>query len=327
MSRAPVWNSLITLLVLATVISCSDQDAPQDGRAAEFSATDEAARPPEIKQEVQELFDIWVQSFQSQNAALLESTLTQRLSQMCKLDRMQPWIEEVGPLMPALEVLSVYVDPLNPNHTIAELNIGTYDVGRAIVPFAFVPSVRPHSSLFPVVWEDGKWRAALPAPTYFPVDDACPFQIPMNASSPESQAHSETEYTSRLKYPKIPGLDFGDRNFLSPRDTLGSFGSLGMPSSSSTGGKSRILEFSRTARTHLTSASLMNLYEERMVHPSWDVQGRGAGDHGAWLTWTVYDDEGDLWYGSLAITATGVNAQQIWLLLRTSDNLQWSFLD
>ncbi len=72
----------------------------------------------------------------------------------------------------------------------------------------------------------------------------------------------------------------------------------------------------------MTSGELMDVYQERMVHPSWDIRGEGKGTEGAWLTWTVHDDEDRLWYGSLAITSAGVNAQQAWMSLRSTDLAQ-----
>ena len=71
--------------------------------------------------------------------------------------------------------------------------------------------------------------------------------------------------------------------------------------------------------TPLASGDLMDLYKENLVDPSWDIRGGGEGTEGAWLTWNVLDKEGGLWYGSLAITAAGVDLQQVWLLLRSSE--------
>ena len=227
---------------------------------------------------------------------------------------MQLWIEHFPYTIPPPEVLSVFMNLEDPDRALAELGLGadSAKIDSLFLDNSVAPPEFQHS-YFPILFESGRWRAGAPTLLYSPTGPVCPYEMPMPSPPEEADGHSSLE-DYEAEYPKIPGLDFNDRS----DQTLGSFGSFSEGSSHISKGKFLEIRKSRLANTHLTSSELMGLYQERMVHLSWDIRGQGKGTEGAWLTWTVHDDEGRLWYGSLAITAAGVNAQQIWMLLRTT---------
>ena len=101
--------------------------------------------------------------------------------------------------------------------------------------------------------------------------------------------------------------------------SLGTLRSL-TPRRSSGSAEEYQIVLSGLARTPLASGDLMDLYVENLADPSWDIREQGAGAEGAWLTWTVFANDGGLWYGSLAIAAWGGNLQQVWLSLRSSES-------
>lgn len=127
-----------------------------------------------------------------------------------------------------------------------------------------------------------------------------------------------------FSFPAIPGLDFSqwDPPRLGRDYDPGSFEGLGALdiSVSSTGNKAYLVTASGLMETDLTPEDLVGLYRHRIVHPSWSLIGKGAGDTAAWFTWTVEDATGSQWYGSLVAVRAGDGWQNISFALHSSES-------
>ena len=257
------------------------------------------------------MFDTWTEAFRTRDAVLLHSTLSRDLAEICDTDKMQEWIEWTRSFNRETEdvqVISVFRDAGNPDRAMAELGVDPGQDGSS--ESQSLDAATAQSQIFPYqfLMEGGRWR------THFPVFElapqSCPFEIPTYLTS---------ERDGGRDYPEIPGFDFSEYgNWSLDRPAPGTLRSFTRISSNGSAEEYGIV-LSGIMGTPLASGDLMDLYKENLVDPSWDIRGGGEGTEGAWLTWNVLDKEGGLWYGWLAITAAGVDLQQVWLLLRSSE--------
>ena len=190
-----------------------------------------------------------------------------------------------------------------------ELEIVAEADESAEAPSPTVPTPKFWILPFLLLMEGGYWR--IHAPLFLPISQPCPFELPEYFTSGREDSRD---------YPEIPGLDFSGLDKWSlDEPALGTLDSLRSRSHSGGADEYHIL-LSGIVETTMSSGELMGLYQENLVDPSWDIRDEGRGAEGAWLTWSVRDnEEGGLWYGSLTITTVGVDLQQARLSLRPSE--------
>ena len=216
---------------------------------------------------------------------------------------MQPWIEELGTRMPALEVAAVFVDVDDANRGWAELLIGSAGDGDGdeyypLVPFSGFP--------YPLDMENEHWRAGLPVLPGQP--ETCPFARPQHPSSGE-----EPDFPD---FPDIPGLDFTAWEPI-PDPDLGRLFDSFKRSASSKG--SYDIRGEKDWETDQKPDAILKRYRDELSHPSWDIQGESRENPVAWLIWTVRDSEGNLWFGSLIAAPAGRGRVQVWTSLYSDD--------
>ena len=305
--RTLLFIILAALLALTGLMACTAREPVQKS-----NVTSQFATVTRLQQAIQELFDTWIEAVRTKDAVLLHSTLSRDLGEICNTDKMQEWIEWTRSFnleTEDVQVISVFRDAGNPDRAMAELGVDPGQDGSS--ESQSLDAATAQSQIFPYqfLMEGGRWR------THFPVFEvapqSCPFEIPTYLTS---------ERDGGPDYPDIPGLDFSEMDDWSlERPALGTLRSLTSRSSGGSAEEYRIV-LSGLMRTPLASGDLMDLYKENLADPSWDIREQGAGAEGAWLTWTVFANDGGLWYGSLAIAAVGVNLQQAWLSLRSSES-------
>ena len=138
--------SALAIFAASLLLACV-ADAPTATTPTQSAPSLVAAKTPtptvsstiDVGWEVRRLFDTWARAFRAHDAKLLHSTLNQRLLELCRLEDMQAWIEELGPRMPALEVAAVFVDVDNANRGWAELRIGSAGDGGGDEYYPLVP--------------------------------------------------------------------------------------------------------------------------------------------------------------------------------------------
>lgn len=262
------------------------------------------------KQEVQRMFDKLTEAFRNADAELLRSTLSQRASEMCELDRVQPWVESVGPEMATMdiEVVSLLVDTENPNRALAELATrADLQEDSYMRQFSLLFNWWP----YPVVMEEGEWRSGL----YKTFND-CPFAFPHGMQTPAREEREE-----RYELPKIPGLDLSSAwgNWWATDSEPGTLNSLQGQSMSVSQNGAYGIEFDGLLEADFPPRELIQLYRSNWETPAWNIRYEGTGDGAAWLIWTVHDSEGYLWRGSLVATLAGEGLQRVSLFLYSSE--------
>ena len=259
---------------------------------------------------IQRLFDTWAEAFQTQDAGLLRSTLTRDLAARCELGALKPWIEQIGPNVPAFEVTSVFFDTNNPDKALAELvakpeNEEHFSALRPESAFVMAISSFP----YPVEQEDGEWRAGFHSIPDMP--SFCPF-----AALPPPVGLEEED-----QFPNIPGLEFRVLRDISPvvDRTPGSLGSLDKGGKSGALNGTYLIEAYGLIESTEEPGGIVSLYRNNLEHSSWEIQDEGAGGDAAWFTWTVRDDRSNLWNGSLVAVAMGEGFTKVSLFLHSPD--------
>ena len=263
----------------------------------------------ETRQEIQALFNTWTEALHNADATLLHSTMAQELAQFCDPDKMQPWLDEIGPGIPDFELVSVFIDTEDPNQGMAQLQLATDEDNGAGLQAQAVSLFPIQGFPFPVKREAGNWKAGFPL---LQGPGICPYH-PSQPPLPDPE--------SGEGFPSIPGLDFSSWYAPSPdRDhspgSLDSFSSRGVASSMN---RAYAITASDFMKTDLGPAELMNRYRENLTHPSWDIKDEGDSEEASWLTWTVHDEEGHLWYGTLVAATAGEGWQRVWLSLHSQE--------
>ena len=250
-----------------------------------------------------------MESLRNADAPLLRSTMARELAQICDPDKMQPWLDEIGPGIPDFELVSVFIDTEDPNQGMAQLQLAAEeDNGRGRQSQA-VSLFLIQGFPFPVKREGGNWKAGFPL---LQGPGICPYHAPQ--PPPRDSEGGEG-------FPSIPGLDLSSWYAPSPDrhhspGSLDSFSSRGVASSMN---RAYAITASDFMKTDLGPAELMSRYRENLTHPSWDIKDEGAGGEASWLTWTVHDEEGHLWYGTLVAATAGEGWQRVWLSLHSQE--------
>ncbi len=313
-------KSLVSEPLSTTTPATSTPTLPTGGIAAPSPIPPPASEAPiapstTLRDEIEKLFDTWTEAFQTSDAALLLSTLSQDYAEICQTDKMQEWIEwpdwSISEIL-AVEVTSVFTDAENPDRAIASLN---FDLSIDYTTESHSQHVTPLQywfGLLPVLMEEGSWRVdrrpLIPVPDR--EEPMCAFEVP-DYLKPAAGRKGPPDIG-------LPGLDLdeldGPPSWESEPGTLRNFSSWNYTGSN----YMERLSFSGLVGTPLTSGELLVLYQNNLGDPAWNIRDEGKGIEGAWLTWTVHDYDGNLWYGSLAIASAGVDMHHVWLVLRST---------
>lgn len=305
MLKLPLTEILVILLILAPT-ACSDP-APTPDTADQVADLTETMAGMEIRKETQALFDTLQEAFRTADAGLLHSTMPRDLALLCPAESMEPWLLENGPRIQAFELASVFIDAEDPDRGMAQLAlIPERDEAKPLqvesvhwFPLTGVP--------FPLKREEGQWKAGYPIPQELP---GCPYQ-------PHQFVPSEPGVGP--DYPNIPGLDFNMWNIPFRNPEPASLDYLSHTNFHGSSGGMYDISSSSLQATDLNAGELISRYRERLAQPSWNIRERGTGTNASWLTWTVHDEEGHLWYGTLVAATAGEGWQRVWLSLHSQE--------
>ena len=128
----------------------------------------------ELKNAVQLLFDSWNKALVERDAALFQSLLTRELAGSCGLAGLQSWLDQGEGFFTEAEVRSVFLDVADPSRALVEI-IARQRAGGPEVPFSFP---------WPVVLEEGGWRAGFPAGL---TDQSCPYMASERPAGPDGE--------------------------------------------------------------------------------------------------------------------------------------------
>jgi hypothetical protein len=78
----------------------------------------------------------------------------------------------------------------------------------------------------------------------------------------------------------------------------------------------RDAENSASPKSHLSTAELLELYNQQLVDAGWKMQNSDDGEGGAWSQWTLKDEQGRNWLGSLIVVKSSPNSNSLYALLR-----------
>ena len=261
----------------------------------------------EVTAAVQQLFDIYARALRSKDAELLRSTMTRDLAESCRLDELQPWLEQDESSLAKVVVRSVFVDLADPSRAFAE-----------VTPEEYNPRSEGSVSYpWPVALEDREWRAGFPYGLSF---GRCPYEAPSPPSGSDGRERD---------FPAIPGLDLGRRDDILAAvpgtrvvhggirtDSFGtSFSSPGRMS-----GNSQQVNIYAELETDSATAELVRLYRDGLKHPSWDILDEGSSGDFGWFSWTVLDGDARLWHGKLVVAPAHEGWKHVWLSLYSDES-------
>ena len=93
-----------------------------------------------------------------------------------------------------------------------------------------------------------------------------------------------------------------------PEGTLVQGGGSGM--------SDRDAENSASLSSKLSPGELLNFYNQQLVDAGWNMQNSDEGDGGAWSQWTLKDERGEDWLGSLIVVKSSPDSDSVYALLR-----------
>ena len=260
-----------------------------------------------LKNAVQLLFDSWNKALVERDAALFQSLLTRELAGSCGLAGLQSWLDQGEGFFTEAEVRSVFLDVADPSRALVEI-IARQRAGGPEVPFSFP---------WPVVLEEGGWRAGFPAGF---TAQSCPYMASERPSGPDGRERQS---------PQIPGLDLDRRGdilaavpgtkVLHGGFSTETYGSSFSTSSSRAGGPNQVSIFAEL-ETDASGAELVRLYRDGLKHPSWEIVDEGSSGDFGWFSWTVLDGEGLLWRGKLVVAPSHEGWRQVWLSVYSEDS-------
>ncbi len=79
------------------------------------------------------------------------------------------------------------------------------------------------------------------------------------------------------------------------------------------------IEGSGFIETGVSPAEMIREYRKRLVQPGWKTKNEGSGDGIAWFSWSVLDDAGHNWSGTLVVATVGEGWQRVWLSLHSAE--------
>ena len=311
--RGKVLHILGSLLLLLLSVACSDTPSTTAPSLTEVGAPSAAVASgaqgdggEEVMAAVQQLFDTWNRALVDKDAELFRSVLTRELAGSCGMDELQSWFDQGEDILAQVFVRSVFVDVSDASRAFAEVTT-MREAGRSEESPTFP---------WPVVLEDGKWRAGF---HYALTVERCPYSASTESSEPSN---------GEREFPRIPGLDLERREEIlaavpGTRVVHGSFRTDNLNSSFSSGAPraaygQQVIIYAEL-ETDSESAELVRLYRDGLKHPSWDILDEGSsGDYG-WFSWTVLDGDGLRWHGKLVIAPLHEGWSHVWLSLYSDD--------
>ena len=75
-------------------------------------------------------------------------------------------------------------------------------------------------------------------------------------------------------------------------------------------------EISATLESSLSPVELLDFYNQQLTEAGWELQNSDGGDGGAWSQWTLKDDQGKDWLGSLIVVKTSPYSDSLYAVLR-----------
>jgi hypothetical protein len=78
----------------------------------------------------------------------------------------------------------------------------------------------------------------------------------------------------------------------------------------------RDAEVSASLESDLSTAELLDYYNQQLLDAGWTMQNSDDGEGGAWSQWTLQDDQGKEWLGSLIIVKSSPDSNSLYALLR-----------
>jgi hypothetical protein len=93
-----------------------------------------------------------------------------------------------------------------------------------------------------------------------------------------------------------------------PEGTLVQGGGAGM--------SDRDAEISASLSSKLSTGELLEIYDQQLVDAGWEMQNSDSGEGGAWSQWTIKDEQGKAWLGSLIIVKSSPNSDSLYAVLR-----------
>ena len=93
-----------------------------------------------------------------------------------------------------------------------------------------------------------------------------------------------------------------------PAGTLVQGGGAGM--------SDRDAEISASLESDLSPAELLEFYNQQLLEAGWEMQNSDNGEGGAWSQWTLKDEQGKDWLGSLIVVKSSPNSNSLYALLR-----------
>ena len=261
----------------------------------------------ELKNAVQLLFDSWNRALAERDVALFHSLMTRELAGSCRLEGLQSWLDQGEGFFTEAEVRSVFLDVADPSRALVEIIVRQH-TGGPEVPFSFP---------WPVVLEEGGWRAGFPVGL---TAQSCPYMASERPSEPDGRERQS---------PQIPGLDLDRRgdilaavpgtNVLHGGFSTETYGSSFSTSSSRAGGPNQVSIFAEL-ETDASGAELVRLYRDGLMHPTWDILDEGSSGDFGWFSWTVLDGEGLLWRGKLVVAPSHEGWRHVWLSVYSEES-------
>jgi hypothetical protein len=78
----------------------------------------------------------------------------------------------------------------------------------------------------------------------------------------------------------------------------------------------RDAETSASLSSKLSPGELLEIYNQQLVDAGWKMQNSENGEGGAWSQWTLKDEQGKEWLGSLIIVKSSPDSDSLYALLR-----------
>ena len=78
----------------------------------------------------------------------------------------------------------------------------------------------------------------------------------------------------------------------------------------------RDAETSASLSSKLSTGELLEIYNQQLVDAGWKMQNSDSGEGGAWSQWTLKDEQGKDWLGSLIIVKSSPDSDSLYALLR-----------
>ena len=78
----------------------------------------------------------------------------------------------------------------------------------------------------------------------------------------------------------------------------------------------RDAESSASLSSKLSTGELLEIYNQQLVDAGWEMQNSGSGEGGAWSQWTLKDEQGKDWLGSLIIVKSSPDSDSLYAVVR-----------